>query len=396
MELKQIIEDLGRSFEEFKSANDQRLAKLAKGEAVESLESKLAKIDADIKRLDDLKSAVEDLEKRANRIGVPGAEDPEAAAYKSGFDKFMRKGDSSEIEQKSVNTGTEADGGYAVPEQLDRQIIQLLGRTTAMRDLARVITIGTPDYKKLANLGGAAGGWVGEEDARPETANPKLGQVSAYMGEIYANPGATQTSLDDLFFNVEQWLNEEANITFSEKENAAYTSGDGVKKPKGFLAYPVALTKDGTRPFGTIQVVDTGTAGTFNGDNLIDLVYEVKKGYRQNGKWAMTTMGLKMARKLKDSEGNYLWQPGLQAGEPSLLLGYPVVENDDMPDPVADALSVGFGDWKRFYTIADRIGTRILRDPYTNKPYVHFYTTKRVGGMVEDSQAVKLLRLKAA
>lgn len=391
LELKNAIDGLGTAFEEFKKTNDDRVARLEKGESVADLEAKLAKIEPILEKFDELKSRLDDVETKGNRIaGQPSAEDTE---YKAGFGKFMRKGDAGGIESKAVNTGTDADGGFAVPEELDRNIIEILRKTNPMRSVCKVITVGTPNYSKLANLGGAGSGWVGETDARPETSTPMLAQVSAYMGEIYANPAATQTSLDDMFFNVEQWLAGEVTTEFAEKENAAYTSGDGTKKPRGFLHYPNAATADGVRPFGTVGFVASGTDATFGGDALIDLIYALKQGYRQNGRFMLSNLVLREARKLKDNENNYLWQPGLQEGEPSKLLGYASIENEDMPAMAADSLSIAFGDWSRFYTIVDRMGTRVLRDPYTKKPYVQFYTTKRVGGFVENSEAVKLLKL---
>ncbi|WP_134638343.1 phage major capsid protein, partial [Pseudomonas aeruginosa] len=213
---------------------------------------------------------------------------------------------------------------------------------------------------------------------------------------LYANPQATQTSLDDMFFDAEGWLNSEVGREFSEKEGSAFLLGDGVNKPKGLLAYPFAVAGDKTRPYGTLQRLVSGNAGALNGDNLIDLVQAVKAGYRRAGVWMMNNLTVAYVRKLKDSEGNYLWRPGLEVGQPSSLLGYGITENEDMPDIAADANALAFGDFKRAYTIVDRIGTRVLRDPYTNKPYVGFYTTKRVGGMLVDSQAVKVLTLSAA
>ncbi|WP_421680545.1 phage major capsid protein [Stenotrophomonas bentonitica] len=393
LELKNAIDGLGTAFEEFKKTNDERLAKLAKGESVADVEQKLSKIENALERVEELKNRLDDVETKGNRIvGQPSKEEAE---YKEGFAKFMRKGDAGGIESKAVNTGNDADGGFAVPEELDRNIIQILRKSNPMRSVCNVITVGTPDYKKLANLGGAGSGWVGETDPRPETGTPKLAPVAAFMGEIYANPAATQTSLDDAFFDVEAWLASEVTIVFDEKENAAYTAGNGENKPKGFLAYANAGTPDGTRPFGTVGFVASGIDGSFNGDSLIDLIYATKQGYRQNGRFMLSNLVLREARKLKDNEGNYLWQPGLQEGEPSKLLGYGAIENEDMPELAADSLSLAFGDWKRFYTVVDRIGTRVLRDPYTNKPYVQFYTTKRVGGFVENSEAVKLLKLSA-
>lgn len=214
--------------------------------------------------------------------------------------------------------------------------------------------------------------------------------------KMATNPQATQTSLDDIFFDAEGWLNGEVSRDFAEKEGSAFTKGDGINKPKGMLAYGLDLKGDDERAFGVLQKLISGTAGAITGDSLINLIHALKAGYRANGTWMMGNLTVAYVRKLKDSEGNYLWRPGLEAGAPSVLLGYGITENEDMPDVAADANAIAFGDFKRAYTIVDRIGTRVLRDPYTNKPFVGFYTTKRVGGMLVDSQAVKILTLSAA
>lgn len=392
-ELKRLLEEKGRAFEEYKKQNDERLAALGKGGSTEDFEAKLKKFD---ERIEELTNSIKAGENERARLGNPGAAETGDPEYKAGFVKFMRKGDVSAIEAKSVNTGADADGGFAVPEQVDTSILQLLGKETPMRSVCGQITVGTEDYKKLVSLGGAGSGWVGETDARPETANPKLAQVAPFFGEIYANPAATQKSLDDVFFNVESWLTEEVAQEFTEKENGAFTSGDGVKKPKGFLAYANAATGDAVRAFGTLQFILSGGAAAITPDGLLDLVYALKRGYRQNAAFILNNLTVATVRKLKDSEGNYIWQPGLQAGQPDRLLGYQAVENDDMPDVAANALAMAFGDFRRGYLIADRVGIRVLRDPYTNKPFVQFYTTKRVGGGVVDSNAIKLMKIAAA
>lgn len=251
-------------------------------------------------------------------------------------------------------------------------------------------------YKKLVNLGGASSGWVGETDDRPETNSPKLAEIIATMGEIYAKPKSTQTALDDVFFNVENWLAEEVAREFSEQEGNAFLLGNGVKKPKGILAHNLATTDDKTRQFGTLQQFLSGQAGNFDADDILDLIYGLKKGYRRGAKFMMNGLTVAKVRKFKDSEGNYLWQPGLQEDEPSRLLGYGIAENEDMPDVAADANAVMFGNFKRGYAVVDRMGVRTLRDPYSAKPYIEFYTTKRVGGLLTDSNAIKVLTLKAA
>lgn len=394
-DIDDVADALGKKFDEFKEKNDKRI------EGLEAEKGKLSgqvdTLNEKLGELDELKSA---LEKELADLKRPDGTGTKAASeHKTAFMQFVRKGIDSglgDLQAKALQIGNDADGGYAVPEELDRSIIELLKDTSPMRQVCNQITVGSPDYKRLVSLGGAGSGWVGETDERPSTGTPTLGQVSAFMGEIYANPQATQTSLDDMFFDAEGWLNSEVAREFAEREGNAFLLGNGDKKPKGILAYALSTAKDSTRPFGTMQKLITGAAGGFTGDNLIDLVHSLKAGYRANARFMMNNLTVAYARKLKDSEGNYLWRPGLELGQPSTLLSYGITENEDMPDIAADANAVSFGDYKRGYTIVDRIGTRVLRDPYTNKPFVGFYTTKRVGGMLVDSQAIKVLTLSAA
>ncbi|MBJ4197312.1 MULTISPECIES: phage major capsid protein, partial [Enterobacteriaceae] len=261
---------------------------------------------------------------------------------------------------------------------------------------ATVITVGGSDYKKLVNLGGTASGWVGETDTRSQTATSRLELIEPLMGEIYGNPQATQKMLDDAFFNVEAWINSELATEFAEQEEIAFTSGDGTKKPKGFLAYESTDETDKVRAFGKLQHIVSGEATAVTADAIIKLIYTLRKAHRTGAKFMMNNNSLFAIRLLKDTEGNYLWRPGLELGQPSSLAGYGIAENEQMPDIAADAKAIAFGNFKRGYTIVDRIGTRILRDPYTNKPFVGFYTTKRTGGMLVDSQAIKLLKIAAA
>lgn len=394
-DIEDVAEALGKKFDEFKEKNDKRIDGLEAEKG--KLSGQVDTLNEKLSELDELKSG---LEKELLALKRPDGTGSKAASeHKTAFMQFVRKGIDTglgELQAKALQIGVESDGGYAVPEELDRSIIELLRDTSPMRQVCNQITVGTPDYKRLVNLGGTGSGWVGETSERPATNTPTLGQISAFMGEIYANPQATQTSLDDLFFNAEGWLNDEVAREFSEKEGNAFLLGDGINKPKGLLAYTLDVKNDAERAFGVLQKLNTGTAGEITGDNLIDLIHALKAGYRANGTWMMGNLTVAYMRKLKDSEGNYLWRPGLEAGAPSVLLGYGITENEDMPDVAADANAIAFGDFKRAYTIVDRIGTRVLRDPYTNKPYVGFYTTKRVGGMLVDSQAVKVLTLSAA
>ena len=399
LEIKGAIQEIGTAFNEFKKSNDERLAKLEKGEGVADLEAKLAQINDKISEQEALKEKLEALEKKTARPGQFAQGKEQADEYKSAFELFMRKGDESALEElqtKAMSVGSDADGGYSVPEQLDRNISATLKDDVVMRSVSNVITLSTGEYKKLFNLHGANSGWVGETDARPNTNGPKLAQISPFMGEIYANPEVTQKLLDDSFFSIESWLLSEIRDEFAEQEEAAFTHGDGVNKPKGYLAYGMDTKKDDARAFGTLQKFTAAAANAITGDELITMVYGLRKKYRRGARWMMNGNTIAAIRKLKDSEGNYLWAPGLQSGQPSNVLGYTIAENEEMPDLAAAQNAIAFGDFRRGYTIVDRIGTRILRDPYTNKPFVSFYTTKRVGGMLTDSNAIKVLTLKAS
>ncbi|MBE9966747.1 phage major capsid protein [Citrobacter freundii] len=392
-DVEQVAQELQAKFDAFKEKNDKRL------EAVEQEKGKLAgeveTLNGKLSELDELKSALEEELKQVKRP-AGGPQSKAASEHKTAFIGFMRKGKDDgllELERKALQVGVDEDGGYAVPEELDRTILNLLKDEVVMRQEATTITVGGANYKKLVNLGGTASGWVGETDARPETDASKLGQIEPFMGEIYGNPQATQTMLDDAFFNVEDWINSELAIEFAEQEEIAFTSGNGTKKPKGFLAYASTLDPDKTRAFGTLQHILSGAATGVTADAIIKLVYTLRKVHRNGAKFMMNNNSLFAIRILKDSEGNYLWRPGLELGQPSSLAGYGVAENEQMPDIAADAKAIAFGNFKRGYTIVDRIGTRILRDPYTKKPFVGFYTTKRTGGMLVDSQAIKLLQI---
>lgn len=400
LELKTLLEKQNEAFAQFKDTNDKRLKALeSKGTVDPLLEEKVDKANADITAI---AKQMEAIEKKLNRPRGTGAGDerPEITEHKEAFGKYLRrKGatDDSELldlERKALNITTDSDGGYAVPTDLDTEILQLMRNESPMRRVCTVRQIGGAEYKKLVNLGGTGSGWVGEDDARPETGTPSLAHITPYMGEIYANPAATQQMLDDAFFNAERWLSDEVAVEFSEKENLAFLSGNGTKKPKGILDYARASTADASRAFGTLQYKETAAATAITGDELIDIIYMLKSKYRNGALWMMNSTSLAAIRKLKDTTGQYLWAPGLASGQPSQLLGYGVEENEDMGDIATGVVSVMFGNYRRGYMILDRMGTRVLRDPYTNKPYVHFYTTKRVGGMLMDSNAIKLLKQK--
>ncbi|QXO71669.1 phage major capsid protein [Morganella morganii] len=394
-DVSEVAKELKSSFEEFQKKNDKRI------DAIESEKGKLAEsvdtLNGKLSELDELKSSLEAELAAVKRPGG-GVANKDVAEHKSAFGLFVRKGKDdglAELEQKAMQIGSDPDGGYAVPEELDRNIISALRDEVVMRQECNVVPVGTPSYKRLVNKGGTSSGWVGETDARPETNTSKIGIVEPVWGEIYGNPAATQTMLDDAFFNVEQFITDELTIEFAEQEEAAFTNGDGSKKPKGLLAYGSDDKGDKDREWGKLQHLLLKKPDELTADEVMQLVYTLRKPYRNGAKFMMNNSTLFKVRTLKDSQGNYLWQPGLQLGQPSALLGYGIAENEQFADMAAGAAPLAFGNFKRCYTILDRIGIRMLRDPYTNKPFVHFYTTKRVGSMMVDSNAVKLLKAAA-
>lgn len=393
-DIDEVAADLKGYFEDFKEKNDKEISaikaeKSKLSEAVDTLNQKLSD-------LDNLKTELEKEIKQAKRPGAPSGGDVDA--HKSAYLQFIRKGAEDglgDLQQKAIQIGVDADGGYAAPEELDKNVLELLRDENPMREECGSIIISASGYKKLVNVGGASSGWVGETDARPETTTPQLAEIIATMGEIYAKPKSTQTALDDMFFNVESWIAEEVAREFGLQEANAFLLGDGNKKPKGILAHTLSTEVDKDRAFGTLQNFNSGVDGDFDSDDLLDLIYGLKKGYRRGAKFMMNNLTLLKVRKFKDSEGNYLWQPGLQLDQPSSLLGYAIAENEDMADVGAAEIPVMFGNFKRGYAVVDRMGTRTLRDPYSAKPYIEFYTTKRVGGMLLDSNAIKTLTTSA-
>lgn len=396
------IEASNKAFEEFKRINDERLAKMEKG--VGGADEMKASMDKAFKDMADQKAVIESLEAKMKRPQLGGDGKPVDQAseeHKAAFGKYVRKGIDgglAEIESKALawSTNSGADGGYAVPKVIDGIIEELIVNVSPIRQLADVVQVSTRDYHKLVNLRGTGSGWVGETDARPATNSPQLADVTPPMGELYANLQATQQMLDDSFFDMEQWIAENITLEFARAEGAAFVNGTGVNQPRGFLNGTPVSTGDATRAFGVLQYIATGVAGAWGASNpsdgLINLVAQVKAGYRQNASFVTNKAALFTVAAFKDSSGRYIFNPVTAPGVPQTLLGYPVVESEDFPAVGANSYSMAFGDWKRGYLIVDRLGTRVIRDPFSNKPYVGFYVTKRVGGGVVNSEAIKLLK----
>lgn len=401
-EVAQAFDDFARTFDAFRQTNDERIAEIETRLAADPVtEDKLARID---RALDEAQRRLDRAQLAGHRpvLGTPGSEreGPLRTEHKAAFDLYVRAGEASglkTLEAKALSAGSGPDGGYLVPETIETEVLRRLAQISPIRSIASVRVISAGLYKRAFSTAGPATGWVGETAARPQTAGPTLAELSFPAMELYAMPAATQTLLDDAVVDIDAWLADEVESAFAAQESAAFVSGDGVNKPKGFLA--ADKVAESAWEWGKLGFVATGAAGAFAAsdasDCLVDLVYSLKAAYRQNATFVLNRRTQSAIRKLKDESGAYLWQPPAVAGQRATLMSFPVVEAEDMPDIAAGSVSVAFGDFRRGYLVVDRAGIRVLRDPYSAKPYVLFYTTKRVGGGIQDYDAIKLLKFAA-
>jgi len=312
--------------------------------------------------------------------------------------RFIRTGDETAKAsllgiRAGMSTGSDPDGGFTVVPFLSPTMTSRLLAISPMRQLARVETIVSDAFEEIADTGSAGAAWAAESEARGDTASPTLHKLSVPVHEISAMPKVTQRLLDDSSFDLAAWLTGNIARSFSKLEGAAFVSGDGVGKPRGLLTYATADAADDLREWGTLQTVPSGAAAAIVEDSLLDVVYSLRPEYRAGASWLMSRQTAAAVRKLKDSTGRFFWAESLAAGEPPRLLGFPVALDEEMPNVAAGALPIAFGDFAQGYLIVDRLGLRLLRDPFTDKPNVKFYTTKRVGGAVFGSEAIKLLRI---
>ncbi len=399
LDVVDAFDDFMRSFEAFKETNDDRLAQIESQITVDVVtEEKMARINRSI---DQQKQRMDELLLKARRPALAGSAFTGASLFagehKQAWNAYMRAGDTGnlrQIEAKALSVSSDPDGGYLVPEQTEVEIGRRLAEISPIREISGVRQVSSTLYKKPFSITGAATGWVGETDVRPQTASPTLAELQFPTMELYAMPAATSTLLDDSAVNIDQWIAEEVQTVFAEQEGQAFVAGDGVNKPRGFLDY--TTVSDGSWSWGNIGYIATGTAGAFDatapGDAMVDTIYALRAGYRSNGHWIMNRRTQAEIRKIKDADGNYIWHPGNQPGGKATLMNFPIAESEDMPDIATDSLSIAFGDFNRGYLIVDRLGVRVLRDPFTAKPYVLFYTTKRVGGGVQDFEAIKFMK----
>ncbi|MEM8572431.1 MAG: phage major capsid protein [Pseudomonadota bacterium] len=338
----------------------------------------------------------------SNRPHLAATNDTDAP-HKKAFSSYLRTGDDDglrglTLEGKALATNVAADGGYLVDPQTAAQIIGVLRSSSSIRSIANVVSVEATAFDVLVDHSDVGAGWATETDATSETETPQVDRISIPLHELSALPRASQRLLDDSAFDVEGWLAQRIADKFSRAEAQAFVSGDGVEKPRGFLTYPAV--DEQIWSWGSLGYVPTGVAGDFNAvepaDAVVDLVYALGARYRANATFVMNSKTAGAVRKMKDADGRFLWSDGLAAGEPARLMGYPVLIAEDMPDIAPDAFAIAFGDFQAGYTVAERPDLRILRDPFSAKPHVLFYATKRVGGDVSDFASIKLLRFSAS
>lgn len=386
---KVILANLTKAFEDFKAENDEHLKKKADA----NIDEKVERISA---ALGDFQTSFDDVQKKlaaamlrpGEQIGDLPPTNPEfVAEYKA----WMRMGTGS----AAMDKGTDGNGGYLAPVEWDRTITSKRKRISQIRANARVQTISVSGFKKVFSDRAVGSGWVGETASRPATSTPALGILDFTPGEFYANPMISQQLLDDAAVDLEQWLAEEVDTQFGRQEGIAYLSSNGTNKPYGILTYVTGGANAGRHPRGAIPVINSGAAAALTGDGLISLMYDLPSELSANAKLYTNRLSIGAARKLKDGQGNYLWKPSYQQGEAQTLGGAPVVEIPDMPLVAVGNIAALYGDMEATYLIVDRLGISVLRDPYTNKPYVAFYTVKRVGSGVYNPEPMRALQIAA-
>ena len=405
VEIKKLLDSFDTTLQAYMTKTDEGIAELKKGKDVDPLDTETGKkMQED---MDTLKKSVEKLRLAEARpiITAPDGTKTqmtvEQMEHKKHFEVFFRKGSVSaeldDIEQKTLSVGTDPDGGYTVPDQMETAIDRVITEISPIRQIARIVQVSTASFKRRTSLGGATSGWVGEQTSRPQTDTPTLAVQEYPVMELYAQPAATQSILDDSAINIDQWLADEVAIEFAFQEGAAFVNGNGAARPTGFLQGDIV--DESSWSWGKTGRVKTGAAGAFNtttagesATNITDLVYALKPIFRGNARFVMNRATVSEIMKLRDADGRPLWHSGLREGQPDMLHGYAITEAEDMPDIANNSYSIAFGDFRRGYIIVDRIGTRVLRDPYSSKPFVLFYTTKRVGGNIGHYDAFKLLQ----
>jgi HK97 family phage major capsid protein len=428
MEIKSVLDAQATAYEALKATVNELDKQVKKSGEDVVTKDKFEKVNSTLDKLaDDLKSAAkraDELEAKANRLSLTGgpADDVETKAAKAFGDQTgsavtiedfraykaalygtngpLRNKQAPNADLKALSVGSDPDGGYLVTPDTTGRIIQRIFETSPMRQVASVVSIGTDAIEGMNDLGENGFAWVGETNTRTENTTAQIGKWSIQVHEAVSHVTATQKVLEDARLDLESWLASKSADRIGRGENTAFVVGDGQSKPRGITTYPTAATADASRAWGTFEHVNTGASGAFRTrsgdtnpvDDLINTIYALKPAYRNNAVWMTSRSVLREARKLKDGQGNFIWQPAAVAGQPSALLGFGVVEAEDMPALGSGSLSMAFGDFREAYQIVDRIGLSLLRDPYTAYPYVKFLFRKRVGGGAVSFEAVKFVR----
>ena len=338
------------------------------------------------------------LDRKTHHAARPhlAAENDSGAPHRKACHDYLRSGDDDglrglEFEQKALSTVVNSDGGFLVDPQTAEQVQSVLYSAASLRAVAQVVHVEATSYDVLIDHADLGAGWASETAATAETDTPQIDRISIPLHELSALPKASQRLLDDSAFDVEGWLAGRIADKFARAEAAAFISGDGADKPRGILDHTIVA--EGGWSWGNLGYIATGTEGGLgDGDAIVDLVYALGARYRANATFVMNSKTAGIVRKLKDADGRFLWSDGLAAGEPARLMGYPVLVAEDMPDAATNRYSIAFGDFAAGYTVAERPDLRVLRDPFSAKPHVLFYATKRVGGDVSDFAAIKLLK----
>ena len=404
MEIKKGLDAFSKTLDAFMKKTDEEVAELKKTGSVDVLTKEEGEKMA--RDLEEQKKLVEGLRLENNRpmVAGPGGTKTqltdEQVEYEQKFGGYFRKGRNEDyFEEKTLSVGSDPDGGIVVPVQMEGAIDRVITEISPIRNVARVVQVSSASYKKRISMGGATSGWVGEQASRPNTDTPQFDVLEFPVMELYANPSATQSLLDDAALNIDEWLADEVSIEFAQQEGAAFVNGNGAAKPKGFTQYD--MVEEDSWSWGKLGYRNTGVSGDWadsssdpgaEAANIVDLTYALKPAFRANARFCMNRKSVSSMMKLRDADGRPLWHTNLREGQPDTLMGYPILEAEDMPDIAANSLSICFGDFRRGYTIVDRMGVRVLRDPFSAKPYVQFYTTKRVGGGVSHFEALKFLR----
>lgn len=409
-ELKGLIDQLGRDYNELKQTVAVKAEEAAKGAVDPLITAKLKDINDAItqkeiardKVISDLRSRL-DVMAFADAGNGKGDVAPTVREYKQALGRYLRKGDDAglaALEAKAMSVGSDPDGGYTVEADRTGRIITRIFETSPMRQHASVVTISTDRLEGLRDSDEAAASWVGETGTRSDTNTPQLNQWAINVHEIYAKPKVTQKLLDDSVVDIEAWLGAKVADQFARSQNTAFVTGNGVGKPRGFASYTTAATADASRTWGTFEHVATASNGSFGTDpagveKLIAVKHKLNPAYLAGSAWFMNRTTIAELRTLTDasSAGGFVFVPDFSGQAAGSVLGYPIHLMEDMASySTTDALAVAFGNMREAYTIVDRLGVRVLRDPYSSKPYVEFYTTARVGGDVLNFNALKFVK----